>query len=72
MLFQYLILNNIPTNATSSKFSVYGHKEINVLSNHFFPNEEENKDTFIDKWESFKFDLFLLKKMGFERKLVKK
>ena len=55
-------MDNIPANTTSSEFSVYGHSEINVLFNHFFANEEENKDTFIEEWESFKFDLLLMRK----------
>ena len=50
-------------NTTSSEFSVYSLSEINVLSNHiFFANQEENKDTFIERWESFKFDLLLMRK----------
>ena len=70
--FSIFNLDNIPTNVTSSEFSACGHSEINVLSNHFFANEE-NKDIFIEEWESLKFDLFSLKKMGqFERKLAKK
>ena len=56
------IWNNIPTNTTSSEFSVYDHNEINVLSDHFFANQKENKDTFIEEWESFKFDLLLVRK----------
>ena len=60
--FSIFNLDNIPTNTTSSEFSVYGHSEINVLSNHFFANHKENKDTFIEEWESFKFDLLSLTK----------
>ena len=60
--FSIFILHNIPTNKTSSEFSVYDHSETNVLSNHFFANEEENKDTFIEEWESFKFDLLSMRK----------
>ena len=55
-------MDNIPKNETLSEFSVYGHSEINVLSNHIFANAEENKDTSIEEWESCKFDLFLVKK----------
>ena len=46
--FSIFYLDNIPTNTTSSEFSLYGHSEINVLSNYFFANKEENKDTFIE------------------------
>ena len=56
-VFSIFNLDNIPTNTTSSEFRVYDHNEINVLPNHFFANEAENKDTFIEEWESFKFDL---------------
>ena len=67
-------MDNIPTNTTSSKFSVYRHNKINVLSINFFANQNENKDTFIEDWESFKFDLMSMrKKIGqSERNLVKK
>ena len=67
-------LDNIPTNIASSEFSLYGHSKINVLSNHLFANQKENKDTFIKEWENFKFDLMSVrKKMGqSERKLVNK
>ena len=34
-------LDNIPANTTSSEFSVYGHSEINVLSNHFLPSRKK-------------------------------
>ena len=60
--FSIFNLGNIPTNKTSSDFSVYGHSKINGLSNHFFANKEENKDTFIEEWESFKSDLLSMKK----------
>ena len=68
-------LDNIPTNRTSREFSVYGHSEKNVLSNHFFFNEEENKDTFIEEWNTFKSDLLTMRKKWVrlkERKLDKK
>ena len=55
-------LDNIPTNTTSSEFNVYGHSKINVPSNHFFANRKENKDTFTEEWESFKFDLLSVRK----------
>ena len=53
---------------------MYRHNKINVLSIHFFANQNENKDTFIGDWESFKFDLMSVrKKIGqSERNLVKK
>ena len=60
--FSVFNLDNVPTNTTSSEFSVYVHSEINVLFNHFFANEVENKGTFIEKWESFKFDLLSVRK----------
>ena len=60
--FSIFNLDNILPNTTSSEFSVYGHIEINVLSNQFFANEGENKDTFIEEWESFKFDLLSMRK----------
>ena len=41
---------------------MYGHSKINVLSNHFSANQKENKDTFIEDWESFKFDLMSVRK----------
>ena len=52
---------------------MYRHNK-NVLSNHFLANQNENKDTFIEDWESFKFALMSVrKKIGqSERKLVKK
>ena len=53
--------DNILRNTTSSEFSMYGHSKINVLSNHFFANQKENKGTFIE-WESFKFDLVSMRK----------
>ena len=46
--FSIFYLDNIPTNTTSSEFSLYGHSEINVLSTYFFANKEKNKDTFIE------------------------
>ena len=53
---------------------MYRHNKINVLSIYFFANQNENKDTFIEDWESFKFDLMSVrKKIGqSERNLVKK
>ena len=74
-VFSVFNLDNIPVNRTSSEFSVYGHSEINILSNHFFASEEENKDTFIEEWDSFKSDLLTMRKKWIrlkERKLVKK
>ena len=46
--FSMFNLDNIPTNTTSSEFSLNGHSEMNVLSNYFFANKEENKDNFIE------------------------
>ena len=60
--FPIFNLDNTPTNTTSSEFSVYDHSEINVLSEHLFANQKENKDTFIEEWESFKFDLLLVRR----------
>ena len=70
--FPVFNLDNSSTNTTSSEFSVYGHSEINVLSNHFlflflfvyffFANQEENKDIFIEEWKSSKFDLLPMRK----------
>ena len=60
--FSIFNLDNIPKNTTSSEFSVYDLSEIDILSNHFLANEEENKDTFIEEWESFKFDLLSMRK----------
>ena len=60
--FSILTLDNIPTNTTSSQFRVYGYSDINVLSNHFFANKKEIKDTFIEEWESFKYDLLSMRK----------
>ena len=51
--FSIFNLDNIPTNITSSEFSVYGHSEINVLPNHFFANDEENKDSLIRRMGKF-------------------
>ena len=62
MLFQYLILINIPTNKTSSGFSVFGHSEMKVLSNHYFVDQNESQGVLFEEWESFKFDLFSIKK----------
>ena len=41
ILDAFSILDNIPANTTSSEFSVYGHSEINVLSNHFLPSRKK-------------------------------
>ena len=60
--FSIFNLDNIPTNTISIEFSVYGHSEINVLSNHFFSKKKENNGTFIEEWESFKFDLLPVRK----------
>ena len=61
-VFPIFNLDNIPTNTTSSDFGVYGHGEINILPNHFFPNQDKNMDTFIGEWKSFKFDLLSTRK----------
>ena len=60
--FSIFNLDNIPANTTSSEFSVHGHSEINVMPNHFFAKQKKNKDTFIEEWESFKFDLLSVRK----------
>ena len=62
MLFQYSILVTIPTNKTSSECSVFGHSETEVLSDHYFVDQNERKAVFFEEWESFKFDLFSLRK----------
>ena len=68
-------LDNIPTNRTSREFSVYGHSEKTFCPITFFSNEEENKDTLIEEWDTFKSDLLTMREKWFrlkERKLVKK
>ena len=61
-IFSIFNLDNMPTNTTSREFSVYGQSEINILTNHFYANQNENKGTFIEEWKSFKFDLFSVRK----------
>ena len=39
--FSIFNLDNIPVITTSGEFSVYGHSEINVLSNHFLPSRKK-------------------------------
>ena len=51
--FSIFNLDHIPMNITSSEFSVYGHSEINVLPNHFFANDEENKDSLTRRMGKF-------------------
>ena len=55
--FSIFNFDNTLMNTTSSEFSVYSHSKINVLSNHFFANQKENRGIFIEEWENFKFDL---------------
>ena len=54
-------LDNIPTDGTPSKFSVYGHSEVKVLSNHYFVYQNKNKNSFFEEYESFKFDLLSMR-----------
>ena len=60
--FSVFNFDNILTNTTSSEFSVYSHSKTNVLSNRFFANQKENRGTFIEEWERFKFDLLSVRK----------
>ena len=53
-------LNSIPTEKSSIDFSVCSHSEI-VLSNHYFVDENKIKE-FFSKKESFKFDLYSMRK----------
>ena len=61
--FSIFNFDSILTNTTSSEFSVYSHSKINVLSNHFFANQKENRGIFIEEWENFKFDLLSERKI---------
>ena len=54
-------LDNIPTDGTPSKFSVYGHSEAKVLSNHYFVYQNKNKNSFFEEYESFKLDLLSMR-----------
>ena len=60
--FSIFNFDSILTNTTSREFSVYSHSKINILSNHFFANQNENRGIFIEEWESFKFDLLSVRK----------
>ena len=61
--FSIFNFDNTLMNTTSSEFSVYSHSKINVLSNHFFANQKENRGIFIEEWENFKFDLLSERKI---------
>ena len=64
-------LDNIPTDGTPSKFSVYGHSEAKVLSNHYFVYQNKNKNSFFEEYESFKRFVVNEKQMSqFYKKLV--
>ena len=38
-------MDGILTDRTSTKFSVYGHSDIKALSNHYFVDQNETKDS---------------------------
>ena len=55
-------LESIPTDQSSHEFTVHGNHEVNVLSSHFFEDNEEKKKEFLEEWQSFKFDMLSLGK----------
>ena len=60
--FSILNLESIPTDQSSHEFTVHGNHEVNVLSSHFFEDNEEKKKEFLEEWQSFKFDILSLRK----------
>ena len=71
--FSIFNVDNNPINITSSKFRMYGHSEINYLSNHFFAYEEENKDTLLKNGKVLSLIYCQWEENGqFKIKLVKK
>ena len=60
--FSIFNLESIPTDQSSREFTVHGNHEVNVLSSHFFEDNEEKKKEFIEEWQSFKFNMLSLRK----------
>ena len=59
-------LEKVPTDHSSSEFSICACNELEVLCKHFFGDNDEKKTAFVEEWGNFKFELMTMKKKWFQ------
>ena len=47
--FSIFNLENVPTDQSSSEFSIYGYSDVEIPSKHFFDDDDEKKKEFIEE-----------------------